>query len=111
MSNRLMADIRGRLRVKDQQGQHVDIVIQLAGKGYGNGRIVGDRQYLIRRHVPHPKDPQTAKQLTRRERFQAAVAAWKALPESERQRRHAEAKAEGRTGWNRFISGWLASKY
>jgi hypothetical protein len=47
--------------------------------------------------------------LTRRERFQAAVAAWKALPESERQRRHAEAK--GRTGWNRFISGWLASKY
>ena len=108
MTNRLMADIRGRLRVKDQQGQDVDIVIQLAAKGYGNGRIVGDRQYLIRRHVQHPSDPRTAKQVARRERFRTAVAAWRALPEAERQRHHAEANAEGRTGWNRFIAEWLA---
>ena len=107
MTNRLMTDIRGRLRVKDQQGQDVDIVIQLAGKGYGNGRIVGERQYLIRRHVPQPKDPQTPAQQARRERFRAAVEAWRALPEAERQRHHAEAKAEGRTGWNRFIADYL----
>ena len=107
MSNRLMADIRGRLRVKDQQGQDVDIVIQLAGRGFGNGRIVGERQYLIRRHVDNPKDPKTAKQQAHRERFRAAVAAWRALSDAERQRRHAEAKAEGRTGWNRFIAEYL----
>ncbi len=108
MTNRIMLDVRGRLRVKDQKGQDVDIVIQLAGKGFGNGRIVGDRQYLIRRHVQHPNDPRTPAQLARRERFRAGVAAWRALPEAERQRHHAEAKAEGRTGWNRFIADWLA---
>jgi hypothetical protein len=73
----------------------------------GNGRIVGDRKYLIRRHVQHPNDPKTAKQLARRERFRAAVAAWRALPEAERQPRYEEAKAEGRTGWNRFIAEYL----
>ena len=108
MTNRLMADIRGRLRVKDQQGQDVDIVIQLAAKGYGNGRIVGDRQYLIRRHVQNPNDPRTAKQVARRERFREAVAAWKALSEEERQDFDRQAREQGQTGWNRFIADWLA---
>jgi hypothetical protein len=107
MSDRLMLDVRGRLRVKDQQGKDVDIVIQLAGKGFGNGRIVGNRQYLIRRHVPHQNDPRTPAQRANREKFKAAVAAWRALPETERQRHHTEAKAEGRTGWNRFIAEYL----
>ena len=107
MTNRLMADIRGRLRVKDQQGQDVDIVIQLAAKGYGNGRIVGDRQYLIRRHVQHPSDPRTAKQVARRERFRTAVAAWRALPEAERQRHHAGPRPRaGRGGTGLSPSGW-----
>ncbi len=35
------------------------------------------------------------------------VAAWRALPEAERQRQDEEAKAEGRTGWNRFIADYL----
>ena len=107
MSNRLMADIRGRLRIKDQQGQDVDIVIQLAGKGFGNGRIVGDRQYLIRRHVQHPNDPRTARQLAHRERFREAVAAWKALSDAERQAYDRQAREQGQTGWNRWLSARL----
>ena len=52
MSNQINLDTRGVLTVKDQAGQPVKIVIKLAGKGYGNGRIVGDRQYQVCRYVP-----------------------------------------------------------
>ncbi len=102
-----MLPVRGRLGIKERQGQDVDIVLQLAGKGYGNGRIIGDRQYQVCRYVETINDRRSAAQLARRERFKAAVAAWRALPEAERQRHHEEAKAEGRTGWNRFIADYL----
>ena len=110
MTNQINVDTRGILTVQDQAGQPVKIVIKLAGKGYGNGRIVGDRQYQICRHVPTINDRKSASQLAHRERFKAAVAAWQALPAEERQRLHAEAKAEGRSGWNRFISDRLQDK-
>ena len=109
MSHQINLDTRGVLTVQDQAGQPVKIVIKLAGKGYGNGRIVGDRQYQICRYVPTINDRKSAAQLAHRERFKAAVAAWRALPEAERQQLHEEAKAEGRSGWNRFISEWLAN--
>lgn len=109
MSNQINLDTRGVLTVKDQAGQPVKIVIKLAGKGYGNGRIVGDRQYQVCRYVPTINDRRSAAQLAHRERFKAAVAAWRALSEAERQRLHEEAKAEGRSGWHRFISAWLTA--
>ncbi len=108
MSKRIMLDVRGRLRVKDQQGQPVDIVIQLAGKGFGNGRIVGNRQYLIRRHVPNQNNPRTPKQVANREKFKAAVAAWKDLTEDQRREFHEQAREQGQTGWNRWLSERLA---
>ena len=107
MTSQINLDTRGVLTVKDQTGQPVKIVIKLAGKGYGNGRIVGDRQYQICRYVPTINDRRSAAQLAHRERFKAAVTAWRALPEEERQRLHAEAKIEGRSGWNRFIADYL----
>ena len=109
MTNQINVDTRGVLTVQDQADQPVKIVIKLAGKGYGNGRIVGDRQYQICRYVPTINDRRSPAQLAHRERFKAAVTAWRALPAAERQRLHEEAKAEGRSGWNRFISEWLAS--
>ena len=110
MSNQINLDTRGVLTVQDQAGQPVKIVIKLAGKGYGNGLIVGDRQYQICRYVPTIKDRKSPAQLAHRERFKAAVAAWQALPEAERQRLHEAAKAAGRTGWNRFIAGGLSTQ-
>ena len=110
MTNQINLDTRGVLTVQDQAGQPVKIVIKLAGKGYGNGRIVGDRQYQICRYVPTINDRKSPAQLAHRERFKAAVTAWRALPEAERQRLHEAAKAEGRTGWNRFIAGWLSAQ-
>ena len=107
MTNQINVDTRGVLTVKDQAGQPVKIVIKLAGKGYGNGRIVGDRQYQICRYVPTINDRRSPAQLAHRERFKAAVTAWRALPEAERQRLHEAAKAEGRSGWNRFIADYL----
>ena len=107
MSSQINLDTRGVLTVKDQAGQPVKIVIKLAGKGYGNGRIVGDRQYQVCRYVETINDRKSPAQLARRERFKAAVAAWRALPEAERQRLHEDAKAEGRSGWNRFIADYL----
>ena len=110
MSSQINLDTRGVLTVKDQAGQPVKIVIKLAGKGYGNGRIVGDRQYQVCRYVPTINDRRSPAQLAHRERFKEAIAAWRALPEAERQRLHEEAKAEGRSGWNRFISDRLQDK-
>lgn len=109
MPSRINLDTRGVLTVQDQAGRPVKIVIKLAKKGYGNGRIVGDRQYQVCRYVATINDRKSPAQLARRARFQAAVAAWQALPADERQRQHEAAKAEGRTGWNRFISQWLAA--
>ncbi len=110
MSNQINLDTRGVLTVQDQAGQPVKIVIKLAGKGYGNGLIVGDRQYQICRYVPTINDRKSPAQLAHRERFKAAVAAWQALPEAERQRLHEAAKAAGPTGWNRFIAGGLSTE-
>ena len=107
MTGQINLDTRGVLTVKDQAGQPVKIVIKLAGKGYGNGRIVGDRQYQVCRYVPTINDRRSPAQLAHRERFKAAVTAWRALPEAERQQLHAAAKAEGRSGWNRFIADYL----
>ena len=98
MSSQINLDTRGVLTVRDQKSQPVKIVIKLAGKGYGNGRIVGDRQYQICRYIPTINDRKSLAQLARRARFQAAVAVWWALSAKERQRQHEEAKAEGRTG-------------
>ena len=110
MSNQINLDTRGVLTVQDQAGQPVKIVIKLAGKGFGNGRIVGDRQYQVCRYVETINDRKSPAQLAHRERFKAAVAAWQALPEAERQRLHEAAKAAGRTGWNRFIAGGLSTQ-
>ena len=109
MSSQINLDTRGVLTVKDQNGTPVKIIIKLAGKGYGNGRIVGNRQYQICRYVPTINDRKSEAQLARRERFKEAIAAWRALPEIERQRLQAQARAKGRSGWNRFISEWLAN--
>ena len=107
MTNQINLDTRGVLTMRDQAGQPVKIVIKLAGKGYGNGRIVGDRQYQICRYVPTINDRKSPGQLAHGERFKAAVAAWRALPAEERRSQHEAAKAEGRTGWNRFIADYL----
>ena len=110
MSHQINLDTRGVLTVQDQAGQPVKIVIKLAGKGFGNGRIVGDRQYQVCRYVETINDRKSPAQLAHRERFKAAVAAWQALPEAERQRLHEAAKAAGPTGWNRFIAGGLSTE-
>ncbi len=86
MSKRITLDVRGKLTVRDTAGNPVKIIIKLAGRGYGNGRMVGDRQYQVCRHVEHINDRRSPAQLARRERFKAAVAAWQALPETERRR-------------------------
>lgn len=107
MPARINLDIRGRLRVKDTHNQNVDTVIQLVGKGYGNGRVVGKKQYQVRRHVHSPFNPQTPPQQANRMKFKDAVEAWKAMSEAERQGWRDKAKRLHRTGWNYFISSFL----
>ena len=108
MGKRLTLDLRGVITVKDQKGQDVKIVIKLAGKGFGNGRVIGDKQVQICRYVATIHDRKSPAQLARRAKFREAVAAWRALPVEERQRLDQAARAEHQTGWNRFISEWLA---
>lgn len=110
MSKRLSDDIRSKVTVQYAAGKPVTIVMKRAGHGDSNGLIVGDRQYQICRYVPTINDRKSPAQLAHRERFKAAVAAWQALPEAERQRLHEAAKAAGPTGWNRFIAGGLSTE-
>lgn len=104
MTGQINLDTRGVLQVKDVQGNDVKIVIKLAGKGYGNGRIIGNKQVQVCRYVATINDRKSAAQLERRARFKAAVAAWQALPQEERARLHREARRFGQTGWNRYLS-------
>lgn len=109
MTKRIMMDIRGRLRIKDQTGEDVDIVVQLVAAGLGNGRMTGKRQYQVRRHCQHPMQPNSPEQLAWKDKFSAATAAWKALTEEERAVWRREAKPKKRTGWNLFISRYLSA--
>jgi hypothetical protein len=59
-----------------------------------------------RAHV-RPRDPKTAAQLDERSRFQAAVAAWRALPEPEKTAFRKRAAREGRTGYHLFLAEFL----
>lgn len=54
-----------------------------------------------------PRDPKTAAQRDRRLRFDAAVAAWRALPEADKAAVRERAAAEGRTGYHLFLAEFL----
>lgn len=68
----------------------------------------GDGVYA-RAHVV-PRDPRTPAQRGQRERFHAAVAAWRALPEPEKEALRVRAAREGRTGYHLFLAELLAAK-
>lgn len=107
MAERIALDTRGRLTIRDQQGNPVTIVIKLAARGFGNGRLVGNRQVQVCRYVAHLNDRKSPAQLARRARFSEAVAAWKALPPETRAQLHREALRTRRTGWNLWISRYM----
>ncbi|APR81944.1 Hypothetical protein A7982_07293 [Minicystis rosea] len=54
-----------------------------------------------------PRDPKSKEQRARRTAFQAAVAAWRALPEAERESFRKRAARSGRTGYHLFIAEYL----
>lgn len=55
--------------------------------------------------VPH--DPRTPAQRDRRARFHAAVAAWRALPEADKDAFRKRAAREERTGYHLFLAEFL----
>lgn len=56
--------------------------------------------------VPH--DPKTPAQVDRRGRFRAAVVAWRALPNSEREAWRKRAARAERTGYHLFLAEFIA---
>ncbi|MFT3770909.1 MAG: HMG-box domain-containing protein [Minicystis sp.] len=56
-----------------------------------------------------PRDAKTAAQLSQRAVFQAAVAAWKTLPDTEREVFRKRAARLGRTGYHLFLAEFLAN--
>jgi hypothetical protein len=66
------------------------------------------KSVYVRAYV-RPKNPKTALQQRKRHGFGAAVAAWRALSEAEKEGYRERAAAEGRTGYNLFISAFLQS--
>ncbi len=55
-----------------------------------------------------PRNPRTARQQVGRRRFADAVAAWQALPPDDRRRYDLDARNLGCSGYNLFISRFLA---
>lgn len=82
--------------------------VSLSGK-------IGDQVFCKRgkgvyvRTWVRPKDPRTELQQQKRLQFEAAVAAWRALPEPEKDALRKRAAREGRTGYNLFLSEFLQS--
>ena len=60
-----------------------------------------------RAHVV-PRDPKTPAQLGRRRHFQAAVVAWRALPDSDKETWRVRAAREERTGYHMFLADFMA---
>jgi hypothetical protein len=98
----------GKIGVRQDDGTIERVVIQRAGRRYGNGRVLNGRYQLqVRRHVETIKDRRSGPQLIRRSRFQEGVAAWKAMTEEERKPWKTRANRQSRTGYNLFLSEWM----
>jgi hypothetical protein len=61
-----------------------------------------------RAHVV-PRDPKTPAQLDRRSRFRAAVLAWRALPNPEKETWSKRAARNERTGYHLFLAEFMAN--
>jgi len=62
-----------------------------------------------RAHVV-PRDPKTPAQLDRRSHFRAAVAAWRALPISEKEKWRKRASRTEHTGYHLFLTEFMAQR-
>jgi hypothetical protein len=98
----------GKIGVRNEEGDVERIVIQRVRRGFGNGRNLNSRYQLqVRRHDATHNDARSGPQLIRRDRFTAAVAAWKAMTDEDRQPWRRAANRKSRTGYNLFISEWM----
>ena len=55
-----------------------------------------------------PRDPKTPAQLDRRRHFRAAVVAWRALSDSDKEKWRSRAAREERTGYHLFLADHMA---
>lgn len=82
------------------------ITYQRVAPGLGN--LPGDGSYNYqRRRAVKPADPKTPAQLSRRALFGAAVAAWKALTDEQREVWSLAATNTGISGYNLFLRNYL----
>jgi hypothetical protein len=74
----------------------------------GTGNITSDltRSTMVRTHVI-PSDPQTPAQLAQRARISAAVSAWHALPQPDKDALQAPASKLGLAAYHLFIRNFL----
>ena len=76
-------------KLKLMEGTHVDVVIP---------------QTVV------PRDPKTPAQRDRRRQFRAAVVAWRALPDLEKDKWRKRAAKSERTGYHLFLSEFTAKR-
>ena len=94
--------------VQKREGDAVSLkwVYQRVKKGFGNIPTRHPYDLQLRRHVI-PFDPLTAPQLTRRQVFANAVAAWQALSAPERQAWTEQGRRHALPGYQFFLSNYL----
>ena len=95
--------------VDPNTGQTEKVVYQRTSYLAPNLPPINGRPMQRRRHVI-PHNPKTPAQTLRRERFADAVTAWQLLPIGEKVDYGRRASKQARTGYNLFISEYLAQE-
>lgn len=90
-------------------GQTEKVVYQRTSDLAPNLPPINGRPMQRRRHVV-PFNPKTPAQTTRRNKFADAVTAWQLLPLTEKVQYGRRASKQARTGYNLFISEYLAKE-
>lgn len=93
---------------REGDGTRLKWVYQRVKKGFGNILTRHPYDLQLRRHVV-PFDPQTSAQLSRRQVFANAVAAWHALTPSEKDQWAEQGKPHALPGYHWFLSSYLKS--
>jgi len=92
----------GTFRKKLPNGMTVSVTYQKVGKGYGN--VPGYDDLQVKRTPSIQRNPRTTGQVQQRDRFSAAISAWKTLTEAEKASWELEARPKKLTGYTLFMS-------
>jgi len=92
----------GTFKKKLPNGMTISVTYQKVAKGYGN--VPGHNDLQVKRTPSIQRNPRTVSQVQQRDRFSAAISAWKSLTEAEKASWEMKARPKKLTGYTLFMS-------